>query len=74
VDQQQAFIAAGARLRALREAKGLSQEALSLRAEVDQSTLSKVERLGPNQMSWSNILRVAEALGCVIELNFVPKK
>lgn len=74
VDQQQILAAAGSRIRALREGKGLSQEALSLNAEVDQSTLSKAERLGPHQLSWSKLLRLAEALDCTIELNFVPRK
>jgi transcriptional regulator with XRE-family HTH domain len=47
VSQIDAFSAAGGKIRALREAKELSQERLSFDAEIDQSTLSKVERMGP---------------------------
>jgi transcriptional regulator with XRE-family HTH domain len=70
VKQTEAFAAAGASIRALREQKGLSQERLSLEANVDQSSLSKVERLGPQSMGWRQLVKLAEALGCVIEVKF----
>jgi len=68
--QDDALRAAGAQLRALREARGMSQEDLSLDADVDQSTLSKMERLGPQAVSWSKLIKVADVLGCVIEISF----
>lgn len=73
-EQEAAYVEAGARLRALRQDKGLSQEALSLNAEIDQSTLSKVERLGPQVVGWRKLAQVAEALDCIIEVNFRPRK
>jgi transcriptional regulator with XRE-family HTH domain len=69
-EQNAAFVAAGNQLRALREQKGLSQEKLAAQAGVDQSRLSKVERLGPQQFNWTGLIRVAEALDCVMEINF----
>lgn len=73
-DQDEAFVAAGQMLRALREQKSLSQEKLAGDAGVDQSGLSKVERLGPQLLNWTRLVRVAEALDCVIEINFRPRK
>lgn len=74
MNQAEAFAAAGASIRALRERKGLSQEKLSLDAEVDQSTVSKVERLGPQSMGWAKLVRLAEVLGCVIEVKFTSRE
>ncbi len=54
----------GAKIRRLRQAKGLPQDRLAIQAKVDQSGLSKFERgqeghrLGPVPLS-----RIAEVLG-----------
>ena len=71
--QDDVFRIAGASLRAIREAKGLSQEDLSFDANIDQSTLSKVERLGPHVMSWGKIVKIAAALDCLVEISFKPR-
>lgn len=44
-------------------AKGLAQEALALRAEVDRGFMGHVER-GERQPSLSVILKIAKAIGC----------
>ena len=51
----------GARLRQLREAKNLSQEALALESGLDRSYLGKIER-GESNVALINIHRIADAL------------
>jgi transcriptional regulator with XRE-family HTH domain len=53
--------ALGAVLRKLREERGLSQEALAVRAGTTAGTLARLE-LGQSDPSWSTICAVAEAL------------
>jgi transcriptional regulator with XRE-family HTH domain len=60
--------AVGAVIRELRNARGLSQEALAAEADLDQSLLSKVERLGPGAIGWQRFCRIASVLGCEVEL------
>lgn len=69
--QEAALRQSGLAIRTLREKAGLSQEALSFEAGVDQSTLSRVERLGPHTVSWQKLRSIAKALGCVVEISFV---
>lgn len=64
--------AAGAALRELRKARGLSQEELAAEAGVDQSLLSKVERLGPVSIGWSGFCQIAEVLGQRVEVRLRP--
>lgn len=52
----------GARLRQLRKAKKLSQEAVALASGLDRSYVGRIER-GQANLSLVNIERVAEALG-----------
>jgi transcriptional regulator with XRE-family HTH domain len=52
----------GARLRALRKARKLSQEALALEAGLDRSYVGSIER-GTSNVALINIHRIAEALG-----------
>jgi len=52
----------GTRLRQLRKAGGLSQEALALRCELDRSYIGGVER-GQRNVSLVNIAKIAAALG-----------
>jgi transcriptional regulator with XRE-family HTH domain len=72
-EQEEANGRSGAQLRALRQSAGLSQEELSLAANVDQSTLSKVERLGPQVISWQKLFSIADAIDCVVEVSFRRK-
>jgi transcriptional regulator with XRE-family HTH domain len=51
----------GARLRQLRKAKKLSQEALALESGLDRSYLGKIER-GESNVALVNIHRIADAL------------
>jgi len=62
--------AAGARLREIRTAAGLSQEDLSFATQVDQSTLSKVERLGPGAIGWGRFCAIVKALGYEVEVTY----
>jgi transcriptional regulator with XRE-family HTH domain len=68
--QNEAFAGAGKTIRKARESKGFSQEALALKINADQSVLSRVERIGPHEISWNKLLKIAEALDCIIEVNF----
>lgn len=63
INQDEANRNAGARIREVRQAAGLSQEAVSLSADMDQSTLSKLERLGPHVVSWQKLFGLASSLG-----------
>jgi transcriptional regulator with XRE-family HTH domain len=64
--------AAGAALRKLRQTRGLSQEDVAIDADLDQSRLSKVERLGPAEISWQGFCRIAAVLGHAVEIRFRP--
>ena len=68
--QEEAHRRAGEQIRTLRQSAGLSQEDVSMDADVDQSTLSKLERLGPAVMSLRKLEAVAGALGCVVQITF----
>ena len=52
----------GARMRALRKARKLSQEKVALRCGLDRSYLGGIER-GESNVSLVNIHRIAEAIG-----------
>lgn len=52
----------GARLRAIRNEKGLSQESLALTCELDRTYIGGVER-GERNISLINIYKIAIALG-----------
>ena len=52
----------GQRLRQLRQAKGWSQEELSVQAKLDRTYVGGVER-GERNLSLTNICRLAETLG-----------
>lgn len=55
----------GKRLRKLREAEGVSQEALAHDAGLDRTYVSSIER-GKRNVSLENIARLAKALGIPI--------
>ena len=61
----------GKRLRKLREAKGISQEALAHEAGLDRTYVSSVER-GKRNVSLKNIERLAKALAVDITDFFSP--
>lgn len=56
--------AAGASIREIRQENGLSQEQLAMDAGIDQSTLSKIERIGPHVTSWRTLFAILDVLGC----------
>jgi transcriptional regulator with XRE-family HTH domain len=58
----------GEQLKALRMAAGLSQEQLAADAGLDQSLVSKIERLGPGAAAWHRVCRIAEVLGYQLEV------
>jgi transcriptional regulator with XRE-family HTH domain len=60
--QEELKRAFGARLRALRKARKLSQEGVALKAGLDRSYVGQIER-GEANLSLVNIHRIAEALG-----------
>ncbi len=67
-DQDEVWQAAGQRLKAIRIGAGLSQEELAMDADWDQSTLSKVERLGPHMVSFSKLEALVDTLGYAVEV------
>jgi transcriptional regulator with XRE-family HTH domain len=56
-------VAFNERLRRLREAAGLSQEALGRAAGLSTSAISKLEQRALMDPSWSTVVKLAEALG-----------
>ena len=52
----------GARMRQLRKARKMSQEAVALKSGLDRSYLGQIER-GESNVALINIHRIAEALG-----------
>ncbi|MGF6769478.1 transcriptional regulator with XRE-family HTH domain [Paraburkholderia sp. GAS199] len=60
--QNPTLVALGQAVRRLRETKGLSQESLALRAEVDRAYVGRVER-GDNAAALLTLKRIADALG-----------
>ena len=63
VSTDKAFLAAlGQRIREIRQSRGYSQEALALKADIDRTYVSSVER-GKRNVSALNVRRLAKALG-----------
>ena len=62
IQQQSIKSAFGARVRYLREVRGMSQEALALLCELDRSYIGGVER-GERNISLVNIYKIAHSLG-----------
>ena len=57
----------GPRVRRMRLEHGFTQDEVALRAKVDQSSLSKLERLNPRQMGPVSLSRVAAVLGLTLD-------
>jgi len=55
------LVSLGDAIRRIRKAKGISQEALALTAEVDRGYLGRVER-GDNNVAILTLLKIANAL------------
>ena len=64
--QRKAF---GTRIRELRKAQGLSQEALAERAELHPTYIGGVER-GERNLSFDSIVKIAHALGLSLNALF----
>lgn len=60
-----ALVSLGAAIKKLRLSQGLSQEALSLMAEVDLSYLGRVER-GDNNVALLTLQKISHALGLTL--------
>jgi transcriptional regulator with XRE-family HTH domain len=63
---------AGAALREIRTKLGRSQTDVSIEFALDQSTLSKVERIGPAAVGWKRFCNVVNALGYEAEIVLRP--
>ncbi len=57
-----ALVGLGSAIRAARQAKGLSQEALAEIASIDRSYMGGIER-GEHNLTIMNLLKIADALG-----------
>jgi transcriptional regulator with XRE-family HTH domain len=56
------LVALGSEIRAIRRAKGISQEALALLTELDRSYVGGIER-GEHNLTLINLKKIASALG-----------
>lgn len=68
-EQLEIFEAAGAAIKQARVTAGLSQEDISAASGIDQSNLSKVERLGAHVVSLKKLSDLAESLGYVVDIS-----
>ena len=55
----------GKRVKEIRQSKGISQEELSMKAQLHRTYISSIE-LGKRNVSLLNIEKLAKALGCSI--------
>jgi transcriptional regulator with XRE-family HTH domain len=65
--------AIGQQLRARRQALGLSQAALAVKASVSRVFVEKIEA-GARTPSWGTLERLARALGCRVQLTLIPRR
>jgi DNA-binding XRE family transcriptional regulator len=65
---------AGSQLKQLREELKIPQEKISLEAGVDQSTLSKVERIGPQTISLKSFYALAAELDATVEIRILSRQ
>jgi len=71
MDKKAALKAVGAKIRKLREAKGLSQEEAARLAGIDRSYYGRIER-GLIIVSAVFLLRIADMLHCAVGSFFPP--
>jgi HTH-type transcriptional regulator/antitoxin HipB len=65
--------AIGQQLRARRQALGLSQAALAVKASVSRVFVEKIEA-GARTPSWGTLERLARALGCRVQLTLITRR
>lgn len=73
IEKDPNVVAFGNRLRELRTAKGISQENLSLMANIDRSYMGRLER-GELNPTLTKICQLSEALEVDVVDFFLPKK
>jgi transcriptional regulator with XRE-family HTH domain len=71
MDSKKALKAVGARIRKLREAKGVSQEEAARLAGIDRSYYGRIER-GVINVSAVFLLKIARMLRCPVDAFFSP--
>ena len=59
---------------AARARAGLTQEAVASRMGTTKSTVSRLESAGKHAPSLTSLKKYAEAVGCDIEIKFVPQR
>ncbi len=59
---------------AARSRAGLTQEAVASRMGTTKSTVSRLESAGKHAPSLTSLKKYAEAVGCDIEIKFVPQR
>jgi Predicted transcriptional regulators len=64
-DSEKSLELLGSKIRKLRQEKGLSQEEFAHIADIDRSYIGQIER-GERNIAFSNILKIAQALGVKI--------
>lgn len=62
----------GLSVRQMRKQKGLSQDELALRADIDRSYVGRIERAEAN-ITLDMLYRIAEVLGCEA-VDFLPSR
>lgn len=60
-------------LRVRRQARGLSQAALAVKAGVARVTVEKIEA-GQRTPSWAMLVRLARALDCRVHVALIPQR
>ena len=63
----------GRQIRSRRQAQGLSQAALAIKAGVSRVFVEKIEA-GARTPSWGTLARLARALGCRVQLTLIPRR
>ncbi len=71
MEKDQLLVAIGARIRALRMAKGFSQEGFAAAAGLDRAYYGGIER-GERNVSIRNLVRIAATMGVEIGELFPP--
>lgn len=66
MDESAFLLALGQNIRALRMARGLSQEELALRSDIHRTYVSSVER-GERNIAILNLRKIARTLGCGLD-------
>jgi transcriptional regulator with XRE-family HTH domain len=73
IEKEIANLDIGIRLARLRAEQHLNQTQLAARAGMNASKISKIES-SPANLTLNTLTRLAEALGAIVKIEFVPKK